>query len=171
MLFGEAAQGFFWGEQEWVDDISLAGQYASEALDAGAFEEIHEDGFYIIILMMCRGNVLRTGDEFAEPCVAQLAGGHLDRAFVFGRIGGGIEMANVQGLVIASCEVADEGFIAGTLLSSQLEICMGRYEIETCLVTKFAEGHRVEASAEREQPGPPRGIELLFQNIIRKRLQ
>jgi len=85
-----AQDASFWKLDDWVD--------SGEAFGPCAAEEFAEDGFGLIVEGMGRGYGVddTSGHKFAEPGVAEAAGGFFDRFAMLGGFGGGIDLAGVE---------------------------------------------------------------------------
>ena len=65
--------------------VAVAGLDARKAVQTGAPDEVHQNGFYGIILMVgyADGGCANVLEKLLEVAVAQLAGSHLDAYFVY----------------------------------------------------------------------------------------
>ena len=112
----EGAEDFSFGESDdWVD--------GAEAFGPGSAEELHEDGFGLVVEGVGGedGVGVAGGEEGGEEFVAGVAGGFFDGLFCGGDAGGDVGVVKVEGDVEADAEVFDEllvgvGFFAAEIV-------------------------------------------------------
>ncbi len=137
---------------QWTMDNGQLGNgaHAGEAVDAGAADEVEEEGLDIVIAVMGYADGLRAlrGGHLGEPLVAQFARGHLDADAVALGIAACAEVLDAEGYVMGVAEATAEGLIGVAGRGTELEVAVQGMHGVSHLVQQQQEGDAVSASAE-----------------------
>lgn len=97
------------------------GGYAAEAVGPGAAQELHDDGFGLVVKGVRGGEGVGAafGEEVGKGGVTEGAGGFFEAFAGLLLAGCGVDVADGEGNVQAGAEIADEGFIGVGLGAAQ----------------------------------------------------
>ena len=89
------------------------GTDGAEAFEPGSAEELHEDGFGLVVEGVGREDFVdfALGEELGEEGVAEVAGGFFEGLFVLGGVGSGVGAVEMERDCEAVAEVFDEALV------------------------------------------------------------
>ncbi len=144
-----------------------------QAGDAGATEEVEEEGFDgVVAVVGCghAGEPVPTA-EVAEPGVAQMAGGLLDAHATGVGDGPGVEVDGVENGACRLGKATDKLLVAVAVAGGEMEISVGHGEGDAGAPAEVEHGHGVAAAANSKQHLLPHGEEVLLLNEFLESLQ
>ena len=159
--------------QQRPHDTPLDGQDAAEAGEAGAAEQVDEEGFGCIIAMMGGedGGIALELEQLVEVAVTEVAGSFLDAEAMLGSIGAGVEVGHMDCDTVTGSEPAHEPFVAVAVSRTEMEVAMGHGEGVAGGVHEVREDDGVDASANSKQHLLPRREEVLLGDVFNKTLK
>ena len=144
------------------------GPDAVEAGEAGATEEVEEEGLDRVVGMVCGGHaaVAVAAAEVGKEGVAQLAGGFLDALAVGGGIVAGVEVGRVERHAQLLGKIGHEALVAVAVAGAQMEVAMGYGEAEAGEVGQTDHAHRIAAATNGQQHLATLGEEVLLSDVV-----
>ena len=139
-----------------------------EAGDAGAAEEVEEEGLDGVVAMVGGDDcVVAVGTaEVGEEIVAKVAGSLFVRHMVGGCIGTGVEVGGVEVGPQLVGEATAEVLVAVAVAGAQVEVDVGDGEGVACLVHEVSHADGVAAATDGEQhPLSLTGKEVLLFDV------
>ena len=124
-------------------------------MDAGAADEIEEEGLDIVIAVMgdTDGLCALLCCHLSKPLVAQVTRGHLDADAVALCVAACAEVLDAEGYVMGVAEAATEGFIAIAGGAAQLKVAVQGMNGIAQLMQGQQQGHAVSATAKGYEEG------------------
>lgn len=159
--------------QQRPHDTPLDGQDAAEAGEAGAAEQVDEEGFGCIIAMMGGedGGIALGLEQLVEVAVTEVAGSLFDAEVMLGSIRTGVELGHMDWDAVAGSQLAHEMFVAVAVSRTEMEVAMGHGEGVAGGVHEVREDDGVDASANSKQHLLPRREEVLLGDVFNKTLK
>ena len=177
-MLGDIAVDVSTGEwqQGTDDDGAMDGgprAYAVEAGDAGAAEEVEEEGLDGVVAMVRYGDagVALALAKGCEPAVAKVARRLLEAHGVLLGVEVGVEIDGVERDVVRLGQAVDKLLVAVAVAGAQVEIAMGHGEGYAGAATEVEHDHGVAATANSEQHLLPRREEVLLAEVVDELLQ
>ncbi len=119
------------------------GTDAAQSLDAGAAEEVEEEGLDVVVAVVGGGHagVAVLAAEAAEEVVAQGARSLLDAHLVRGGVGVGVVAFGMEHGSIALGQAAHECLVAVAVAGAQVEVAVRDGEGDACAVAEVGQGY------------------------------